>query len=279
MNIVNVIATATLPRPIIRKLVTSHHRRSWAKGDYSRIGTTLQIVGERLMESVDVHAGRSLLDVAGGNGNASLAAARRHCRVTSTDFVPQLLQQGHNRAVAEGLEMAIQEADAEALPFEDASYDYVVSTFGVMFAPRQRLAAAELKRVCKPGGRIGLASWTPEGFIGQYFELLCHYRALPEGMKMPSRWGTETFIEQQFSMARAIRHQRCQYNFRYRSVDHWQYVFTTFCGMTLQVLKKLDKATAARLMADIRELAEQHNRADDGTLVIPSDYLQTVIEL
>ncbi|RDE19164.1 class I SAM-dependent methyltransferase [Motiliproteus coralliicola] len=273
------LTSATLPRPILRKLVTAHQRRSWSKGDYGRIGTTLQIVGEQLMEALDLHAGRSLLDVAGGNGNASLAAARRYCDVTSTDFVPQLLQQGHNRAVAEGLEMAVQEADAEALPFEDASYDYVVSTFGVMFAPRQRLAAAELQRVCKQGGRIGLASWCPDGFVGQYFELLCRYRPLPDGVKMPSRWGTEAFIEEQFGTAKQIRHHRRQLNFRYRSAAHWQYVFTTFCGMTLQVLKKLDKPTAARLMDDILALAERYNRASDGTLVIPSDYLQTVIEL
>ncbi|MDJ0741491.1 MAG: methyltransferase domain-containing protein [Gammaproteobacteria bacterium] len=279
MNIAGLLKTAPIPRSVATKVVKAKQRKTWSDGDYGRIGTTLQIVGERLVESMDVHAGRTLLDVAGGNGNASLAAARRYCKVTSTDFVPMLLEQGRHRAATDGLDMQIREADAEALPFDDASYDYVVSTFGVMFAPRQQRAAGELERVCRPGGRIGLASWTPDGFVGQYFQLLCDYVPLPPGMRMPSRWGTEAFIERQFAGARQITHTRCQYNFRYRSASHWRHVFTTFCGMTRYVLNKLDDQTADALRNDMLTLVQRHNRSTDGTMVVAADYLQSVIEL
>ena len=172
--------------------VKARQRVAWSSGDYAVIGTTLQIVGEELCESLalDVRAGQKVLDVAAGNGNASLAAARRWCEVVATDYVPALLERARERAVAERLAIEFREADVEALPFADGSFDVVVSTFGVMFAPDQARAAAEMLRVCKPGGKIGLANWTPEGFIGQVFKTVGKHVPPPAGVKSPSLWGT-----------------------------------------------------------------------------------------
>ena len=160
--------------------VKARQQIMWASGDFAVIGTTLQIVGELLCEGVDLRSGERVLDVAAGNGNATLAAARRFASVTSTDYVPTLLERGRRRAIAEGLDVTFEVADAEALPYPDASFDVVLSTFGVMFAPDHEQAASELMRVCRPGGRIGLASWTPPGFLGQLFQVISrHVRAGP----------------------------------------------------------------------------------------------------
>ncbi|MFC7551108.1 class I SAM-dependent methyltransferase [Pseudoroseomonas wenyumeiae] len=164
---------------------------NWASGDYAVIGVTLQIVGEQLCEAVDLRSGERVLDVAGGNGNASLAAARRFAEVTCTDYVPALLERARLRAEADHLPMQVQTADAEALPFPDASFDVVLSTFGVMFTPDQEKAAAEMARVCRPGGRIGLANWTPGSFVGRLFQLLGRFLPPPAGVRSPALWGTE----------------------------------------------------------------------------------------
>src|SRR5450432_2984075 len=168
--------------------VKARQQGAWSSADYGVVGTTLQIVGESLCEALDLRAGSSVLDVAAGNGNATLAAARRWCDVTSTDYVPALLEAGRRRAEAEGHLVTFREADAEELPFPDAAFDVVVSTFGVMFTPDQERAARELARVCKPGGLIGLASWTPDGFIGQLFELIGRYVPPPAGLSSPALW-------------------------------------------------------------------------------------------
>ncbi len=165
---------------------------AWGSGDYARVGVTLQISGEQLCEAMDMHAGQSVLDVAGGNGNVSLAAARRFCKVVSTDYVPALLAHSQRRAEVDGLVIEYRQADAEALPFADNSFDNVVSTFGVMFAPNQRQAASELIRVCKPGGKIGMANWTPEGFIGQLFKTIGRVRLTAAGREFPSSLGDES---------------------------------------------------------------------------------------
>ena len=261
-------------------LIKAVQQGSWSSGDYGRIGTTLQIVGERLVEVMDVRSSQSVLDVAGGNGNVSLAAARRFCNVLSTDFVASLLKQSRRRAMADGFDIEYQEADAEDLPFPDNSIDNVVSTFGVMFAPNQEKAAAELVRVCNKAGKIGLTNWSPHGFIGQYFELLNQYVPLPPGVKLPTIWGTEDFIEQRFSAsARAIAHATPVYNFRYRSPRHWFNVFSSYCGLTLNAFRALDDDRGEALREDILRLIAAHNRADDGSMVVPSKYLQSVIAL
>jgi SAM-dependent methyltransferase len=183
------------------KSLKGRQQIAWSSGDYAVIGTTLQIVGETLCEALDLRAGQRVLDVAAGNGNATLAAARRWCEVVSTDYVPALLERGRERAEADRLVIEFREADAEALPFAESSFDAVLSTFGVMFTPDQDQAAAELVRVCKPGGRIGLANWTPEGFIGQLFKTIGRHVPPPPGVKSPALWGTYARITDLFDAA------------------------------------------------------------------------------
>src|SRR5882757_1081406 len=186
------------PSAIELTAVKTRQQAAWATGDYAIVGTTLQIVGETLCEALDLRSGARVLDVAAGNGNASLAAARRWCEVTSTDYVGSLLEAGRVRALAEGHSIKFQEADAENLPFPDASFDVVMSTFGVMFTPNQEKAASELARVCKPGGKIGLANWTPESFIGQVFKTIGKYIPPAPGVKSPALWGTKARLEELF---------------------------------------------------------------------------------
>src|SRR4051812_25439092 len=183
--------TTTPTKPVDFDAIKARQQATWSAGDYAVIGTTLQITGESLCETVDVSAGQRVLDVAAGNGNASLAAARRGCEVTATDYVGALLEGAAARAASEGLRIYCREADAEALPFEDASFDVVLSTFGVMFTPNQEQAAAEMQRVCRPGGRIGLANWTPTGFVGQMLKMVSRYMPAPAGIHSPLEWGTE----------------------------------------------------------------------------------------
>ncbi|RDE18838.1 SAM-dependent methyltransferase [Motiliproteus coralliicola] len=259
--------------------IKAKQRATWGAGDYSRVGVTLQITGEELCEALDVRAGQRLLDVAGGNGNVSLAAARRFCKVVSTDYVEALLQQSQLRAQAEGLVVDYQQADAEALPFDDASFDYVVSTFGVMFTPDQQRAADELLRVCRPGGRIGLANWTPEGFIGQLFKLIGRYVAPPAGLDSPARWGTEAFVQQQFGQrVRQLHVSRCRFHFRYQSPQHWLDVFSRYYGPTLKAFEALAPELRDSLREDILTLIAHFNTAEDGSMVVPSEYLQIVID-
>lgn len=259
--------------------IKAKQRATWGAGDYGRVGVTLQITGEELCEALDVRAGQRLLDVAGGNGNVSLAAARRFCKVVSTDYVEALLQQSQLRAQAEGLVVDYQQADAEALPFNDASFDYVVSTFGVMFTPDQQRTADELLRVCRPGGRIGLANWTPDGFIGQLFKTIGRYVTPPAGLDSPARWGTEAFLQQQFGhRVRQIQIKRREFHFRYRSPQHWLEVFSRYYGPTLKAFEALPPELHDSLRADILDLIERFNRADDDSMVVPSEYLQVVID-
>src|ERR1700761_2035262 len=195
---------------------------AWSSGNYAVVGNTLQIVGEQLCETLDLRAGAKVLDVAAGTGLVTLAAARRWCDVTSTDYVPALLEQGRARASAEGLAIGFMEADAEHLPFDDASFDVIVSTFGVMFTPNQPQAAAELLRVCRSGGKIGLANWTPDGFIGQVFKTLGKYLPPPAGTKSPALWGTFARIKAMFGEAASdIRIEQRHFNFRYLSPKHF----------------------------------------------------------
>jgi SAM-dependent methyltransferase len=251
---------------------------AWSSGDYAVVGTTLQIVGEQLCEALDVRSGQKVLDVAAGNGNASLAAARRWCDVISTDYVPSLLARGQTRAAAESLSIRFEEADAESLSFADASFDAVVSTFGVMFTPNQDVAAAELLRVCRSGGKIGLANWTPEGFIGQLFKTLGKYLPPPAGAKSPALWGTDARIREMFgASAASINIERRNFVFRYRSPEHFLEVFKSYYGPMLKAFAALDAANQQGLHNDLLALIARLNRAEDGTVVVPSEYLEIVV--
>ncbi|WP_066453074.1 class I SAM-dependent methyltransferase [Castellaniella caeni] len=248
----------------------------WASGDYAVIGTTLQIVGENLCEAVDLRAGSRVLDVAAGNGNATLAAARRFADVTSTDYVSEWLEQGRLRAAAERLPVAFQEADVEALPFADGSYDVVLSTFGVMFAPNQEQAAAELARVVVPGGRIGLANWTPGGFIGRLLKLVAQYATPVPGLKPSTRWGTAEGLQALFA-GHALQLQARNFMFRYRSPEHWLEVFEACYGPTHKVLASLAPERQQALAQEILELLRGANQSGDASLVVPGEYLEVVV--
>ncbi len=258
--------------------IKSRQMATWASGDYGRIGITLQITGEALCEALDIHSGQSVLDVAAGNGNATLAAARRFCKVVSTDYVHSLLEQSRIRAAAEKLAIDYREADAEDLPFDDASFDNVVSTFGVMFAPDQGQAASELIRVCKRGGKIGLANWTPDGFVGQIFKAVGRHVQPPPGVNPPVAWGTEAFLERHFGpRVSNIEVKTRQFIFRYHSPGHWLDIFSTYYGPMVKAFAALDEAAGVSLRKEIEQVIGQHNRAADGTMVVPSDYLEVVI--
>ena len=256
--------------------IKQRQQATWASGDFAVIGTTLQIAGESLAEAADVRAGERVLDVAAGNGNATLAAARRFADVTSTDYVPALLDKGRERARAENLSVRFQVADAEALPFDDESFDVVLSTFGVMFAPDQKRAAREMLRVLRPGGRVGLANWTPQGFIGRLFKVIGAHVPPPAGLKSPALWGTEAHLAELFDGAQ-IRCQRRLFNFRYRSAAHWVQVFRDFYGPTHKAFAALDAQGQQALEDDITALLQEMNTAGAASLVVPAEYLEVVV--
>jgi ubiquinone/menaquinone biosynthesis C-methylase UbiE len=225
--------------------IKARQKAAWASGDYAVVGTTLQIVGEGLCEAADLRAGQRVLDVAAGNGNATLAAARRWCHVTSTDYVPALLERGRERAAAERLHgIEFLEADAEALPFDDGSFDAVLSTFGCMFAPNPPRVAAEMLRACRPGGTIAMANWTPEGFIGQAQRIACETR---------------------------------QFAFRYRSPEHMLEIFRGYYGPVLKAFAALQEEGQHALAQDLVGLMKRFDRGGGDGLVIPSDYLEVVV--
>jgi ubiquinone/menaquinone biosynthesis C-methylase UbiE len=263
---------------VAMQVLKTRQQGVWASGDYAVVGTTLQIVGETLAEAMDLRAGERVLDVAAGNGNATLAAARRWCDVTSTDYVPQLLERGRARAEAEGVLVEFREADAEDLPFADAQFDAVVSTFGVMFTPDQQRAAAEMLRVCRSGGRIGLANWTPGGFIGQLFRIIGKYAPPPAGVRSPTLWGTHERLTALFGGAvSSVRAEPKQFAFRYRSAEHFLEVFREYYGPTLRLFDALDEAGRRTLSAEVLDLVRRLNRATDGTMVVESEYLEVVL--
>ena len=258
--------------------IKARQQTTWAAGDFGRIGVRLQIVGESLCEAVDLRATDRVLDVAAGNGNASLAAARRFADVTSTDYVPELLEQGCRRAEADGLPMRTRIADAENLPFSDGEFDVALSTYGVMFAPDQARAAAELLRVVKSGGRIGLANWTPDGFVGELFRVIGRFVPPPAGLASPAAWGTAARLAELFGPgATSIHAERRQYVFRYLSPDHWIQVFRAYYGPVRKAYDALDRAGQQALDHALRALCEKYNRGGSDSLVVPADYLEVVI--
>ena len=268
------MSVATLP--LDYAAIKQRQQAVWSAGDYAMIGTTLQIVGERLCEAVDLRAGSSVLDVAAGNGNATLAAARRFAHVTSTDYVGALLERGKERAAAERLSVTFELADAEALPFADGSFDVALSTFGVMFTPNQEKAAAELVRVVRKGGKIGLASWTPDGFIGQLLKVVGKFAPPPAGTKPPTHWGTAARLSELFP-DHEINIEEQVFTFRYKSPEHWLHVFRSYYGPTNRAFAALDAEKAAALEADILDLLEKSNWGQSASLVIPGNYLEVVI--
>jgi SAM-dependent methyltransferase len=257
-------------------VVKARQQAAWSSGDYAVVGTTLQIVGERLCEAIDLRASQRVLDVAAGNGNATLAAARRFADVVSTDYVPALLDRARERAAAERLAVTFQEADAEALPFGDGSFDAVLSTFGVMFAPNQQLAAQELLRVCRKGGKIGLANWTPESFIGQVFKTIGKYVPPAPGVKSPALWGDRPRLEALFGSSAEIAARNETFVFRYKSPKHWLDIFRSYYGPMLKAFAAIDPGERDALAADLYALLDRFNTAGDGTVVIPSEYLEVV---
>jgi ubiquinone/menaquinone biosynthesis C-methylase UbiE len=271
MNVQSAIPTVDL------STIKGRQQLAWSSGDYAIVGTTLQIVGETLCEAVDLRSNQRVLDVAAGNGNATLAAARRFADVVSTDYVGALLEGGRRRAEADRLPVTFQEADAEALPFADASFDVVLSTFGVMFTPNQDKAARELLRVCRPGGKIGLANWTPESFIGQMFRVLGKYVPPVAGVAPPSLWGTKARLDTLFGSQAVVAAESRTFVFRYKSPAHWLEIFRDYYGPVLKAFASLNPESRKALEKDLHALLDQNNVARDGTLVLPSEYLEAVI--
>jgi SAM-dependent methyltransferase len=269
--------TLTAPPAVDFDAIKTRQQATWASGDYAVVGTTLQIVGETLCESLDLRAGSHVVDVAAGNGNASLAAARRFCRVLSTDYVQALLDKGRERAAAERLEIDFRVADAERLPIGDGEFDVALSVFGVMFTPDHAKAAGELARVTRPNGLIGLANWTPDSFVGQLFKTIGKFVPPAAGLKSPALWGTEDHLREIFGAAIGeLRCTRRQFTFRYRSADHFIDVFRSYYGPVHKAFVALPGEQQALLTEDIRALLARFARGGD-TLVVPSDYLEAVI--
>jgi SAM-dependent methyltransferase len=268
---------AVTPAAVDLATVKTRQQAAWSSGDYAVVGTTLQIVGEMLCEAVDVRSNQRVLDVAAGNGNATLAAARRFADVVSTDYVGSLLERGRERAQADRLPVTFREADAESLPFADGSFDVVLSTFGVMFTPNQEQAARELMRVCRPGGKIGMANWTPESFVGRLFKTIGKYVPPAPGVKSPALWGNEAYLKALFGPQAIIVAESKHFFFRYKSPAHWVEVFRGYYGPVHKAFAAIDPPARETLEADLHALIDEFNTAEDGTLVIPGEYLEVVI--
>ncbi len=278
MNALSSSASEAVPTQPDFSAVKTRQRAAWSSGDYAVVGTTLQIVGEALCEAMDLRSTQRVLDVAAGNGNVTLAAARRWCDVVSTDYVEALLTRGRERAAAERLNVEFREADVEDLPFADGSFDAVVSTFGCMFAPNPKQTASEMLRVCKSGGKVGMANWTPEGFIGQLFKAIGKHVPPAAGVESPALWGSRQRIQDLFgAQAAKLEVEARHFTFRYRSPEHWLEIFKNYYGPVLKAFAALDGAKQPALADDLLGLIARFNRAKDGTMVVPGEYLEVVI--
>jgi SAM-dependent methyltransferase len=258
--------------------IKERQQEAWAAGDFSMFAATIVIVSEQLGESVDLRAGQRVLDVATGSGNTAIAAARRNCEVVGIDYVPALLERGQERAAAERLAVTFLDGDAEDLPFEDDSFDVVLSTFGVMFAPNQERAAAEMLRVCRPGGKIGMSNFPPDSLAGGFFRTAARYVLPPRGVKAPVLWGTEDRVRELFGDDLAsLEMTRRSVLLRYLSSEHWFDFFHRFFGPIGTVHQQLDPAKQERFAADLMQLVEEANRSGDQTIVAPVDYMDVVV--
>jgi SAM-dependent methyltransferase len=257
--------------------IKGRQQKAWSAGDYGKVGVTLLMIAELLVEAVDLHPGERVLDVASGNGNTSLAAARRFGEVVGIDYVPMLLDEGRERARAEGLAVDFREGDAEELPFPDASFDVVLSTIGVMFAPNHEKAAAELLRVVRPGGKIGLANWVPDGYVGDLFRTMGKYVPPPAGLKPPFRWGTEEGLRELLGDGiGSLQSRRRSFMWRFPSARHHVEFMRSYYGPLQKAFETLDEAGQEALKEDLISVVEHYNHSGDGTAVWPADYLEVV---
>ncbi|MCC6677076.1 MAG: methyltransferase domain-containing protein [Phycisphaerales bacterium] len=259
--------------------IKQRQQATWATGDFSHVAARIVFTAELLAETADLQAGWRVLDVATGSGNAALAAARRGCEVTGLDYVPALLERGRVRAAAEYLDVTFTEGDAEALPFRDASFDAVMSIFGAMFAPDHQKTARELARVCKPGGRIALASWTPGGFVGEMFRIVSAHLPPAPGLAPPSKWGDPHYLAALFEgRARLHAGQVRQATFRFRSAEEYVEFFRTWFGPTIRAFAAMPPDRQQVLAREIADLARRFDRnGGAGPVAIVGDYLETVM--
>jgi ubiquinone/menaquinone biosynthesis C-methylase UbiE len=270
--------TTTAPPAPDLAAIKRRQQATWASGDFSAVATMIVPVAEMLLDTMDVRAGTTVLDIATGSGNAAMAAARFGCEVTGVDYVPSLLERGRERAAAERMDITFLEGDAEDLPCADGSFDAVVSVFGTMFAPDHPRTAAEMARVCRAGGRVGLASWTPEGFLGDMFRTIAAHVPPPTGVVSPMMWGTEAHLSDVFDDAvEWTRHTRRMFTFRFTSPQAFVDFFATNYGPTLKAFEALDAGGGDALADDLARLARRHNRLrDNGAVALDGEYLETV---
>jgi ubiquinone/menaquinone biosynthesis C-methylase UbiE len=271
------MTTATEKTPIDLEALKARQQATWTSGNYSVVATRIANIAERLVDAADLHAGWRVLDVATGDGNAAIAAARRGCEVVGIDYVPGLVEHGRLRAGIEGLDVTLLEGDAEALAFPDASFDAVTSVVGVMFAADQGRAASELLRVCRPGGTIALASWTPTGYVGEMFRTTAAHVPPAAGTPSPFRWGTEEGLKELLgSGISSLDVQERTYTFRYKSAEEFVSYFRTWYGPTLKAFEALDDAGRSALEADLVDLARRNDRGPEGSLAVDATYLEAV---
>jgi len=271
------MTTVDTPKPDL-SAVKQRQQQAWASGDFAVVASRIVLVAEHLCDTADLHAGWRVLDVATGSGNAAIAAARHGCVAVGVDYVPSLLERGRERAAAEGLPVELVEGDAEALPFPDASFDAVTSVFGSMFAPDHAKAAAELLRVCKPGGTIALASWTPAGFIGELFRTVGKHVPPPAGVQSPMLWGTEEHLRELLGEGvSSLEVQERTFTFRFESAQEFVDFFRQWYGPTLKAFAALEGEARDALEADLVALAERWDRLDEaGAVAIPATYVEAV---
>jgi SAM-dependent methyltransferase len=257
--------------------IKSRQQKTWSSGDYGSVAALVHPVAERLCDSADLQAGWRVLDVAAGTGNATLAAARRGCQAVGIDYVPELLERGRARAAAEGLAVELLEGDAEALPFPDGSFDAVVSVFGVMFAPDQERSARELVRACRPGGRIALANWTPDGFVGELFRVVSRHVPAPAGLRPPPLWGTEARLRELFGAGvRSLDVRPRHFVFRFVSAEALVEFFRVHYGPTLKAFEALN-GNAEALRSDLVALARHFDRnRGEGPVAVRSEYVEAL---
>jgi ubiquinone/menaquinone biosynthesis C-methylase UbiE len=257
--------------------ITVRQQATWSLGDFNELARQVMAVSDALVEAVDPRPGQRVLDVACGSGNAAISAARRYCKVTGLDYVPSLVERAKQRAAAEGVPIDFRVGDAQSLPFGDASFDVVVSTFGVMFAPDQAKAASEVLRVCKPGGKIGLANWGPEDFGGTVFRAIAKHAPPPPGLTPSIRWGTPAGIEELLGPGTSnISATHRTFFQHFESIDHMADVFFRYFGPANRAMSVVDAATQPALRRDVADTFAAHNRATDGTARIESRYYQVI---
>jgi SAM-dependent methyltransferase len=258
---------------------TKTQQETWSKGDFAMVASIVIYGAETLAESLRILPGEKVLDVACGSGNAAIAAARRAWgNTTGADFVPALLERARERAAAERLEVEFVEADAQDLPFEDGSFDVTMSIYGVMFAPDQEKAASELLRVTKPGGRIGVASWCPDGGLEKLFmAVMKHTGGPPPGVTPPVLWGNEEHVRGLFGDGvRDLRAERLKSRQTFFSVDHYIDFFRSYFGPIKSAYEQVGPDGEQALTEDLRAMLAEVNTAGDRALVLEPEYLQVV---